>query len=438
VNAPRLEQLLPHLILYAERAAADDPSFCARQWLGRFKGQASDAALLIRAWETLDCDEAARCAFYDDLDPPLRLDPGPDTPSRTRERFPGLPVVYQGEPLTRTRPDLRTAIRRRPEAVRSLPRREARALIELARDAMVPRARDLEVFEYGNPDDVQLIDAGRGFLLGCIGTLPERRSLLEAVYAFVLLKNGVPVGYALCSVLFGSSEVAYNVFEPFRGGETAWMFGRLLASIHHLFGSNTFAIDPYQLGHDNDEGLRSGAFWFYQKLGFRPRAVDVAALLDRELARLRKHPASRSTRATLQALSREYLFWPATPRRLDLLGMLSPANVARHVSRELTARFGFDRSLAREGALRAAATTLQVGARERQRFSAPERQAWERWAPLVVTLPGVADWSAAEKRALVAVIRAKGAPSERAFTRLFDRHRPLRQAVRSLAIRPPA
>jgi len=35
------------------------------------------------------------------------------------------------------------------------------------------------------------------------------------------LKNGVPIGYVLASGLFGSSEVMYNVFETFRGGESA-------------------------------------------------------------------------------------------------------------------------------------------------------------------------------------------------------------------------
>ena len=27
-------------------------------------------------------------------------------------------------------------------------------------------------------------------------------------------------------------------------------------------------IDPYQLGLENDDALKSGAWWFYQKLGF--------------------------------------------------------------------------------------------------------------------------------------------------------------------------
>ena len=54
----------------------------------------------------------------------------------------------------------------------------------------------------------------------------------------------------------------------------------------HLFGAKVFAVEPYQLGHENQEGLDSGAWWFYQKLGFRARDPEVVALMDDELERL--------------------------------------------------------------------------------------------------------------------------------------------------------
>ena len=124
---------------------------------------------------------------------------------------------------------------------------------------------------------MRVVEWDDGLQFACLGVLPERRFLLEAVYAFLTLRNGVPIGYALSSALFGSSEVAYNVFETFRGGEAAHVYARLLATVRTLFGSDTFAIYPYQLGHENDEGLASGAWWFYYKLGFRPRETVAGA-----------------------------------------------------------------------------------------------------------------------------------------------------------------
>jgi hypothetical protein len=67
-----------------------------------------------------------------------------------------------------------------------------------------------------------------------------------------------------------------------------------------------------------------------------------------------------------------------------------------------------------------------------------ERQAWSRWSPLLLVLPGVADWSAGEKRALVEVVRAKGGRRESDFVLRFDRHRRLREALRRLAAREDA
>src|SRR5262249_25191784 len=233
-NAPRLKSLLPALTLYAEIPAVNELELDARECLDSLRGTETDAAFLARRWEELSLGSLARDAFYDDLDPALLLEPGPDTPCRTREKHPGFPVEHQERPLQRSRPDLREELTRPPHTVEEVSPREAWALLELARDAMVPRERDLESFSYGDPHDVRLVDCGDGLVFACIGCLPERRSPIEAVYSFLTLKNGVPIGYALCSALFGSSEVAYNVFESFRGGESARVFGRLLATVHHL------------------------------------------------------------------------------------------------------------------------------------------------------------------------------------------------------------
>ena len=66
-------------------------------------------------------------------------------------------------------------------------------------------------------------------------------------------------------------------------------------------------------------------------------------------------------------------------------------------------------------------------------LSADEREAWERWSPLVRILPGVESWSARERRALAAVIRAKGGAHESDFVGRFDRHDKLRRALLELA-----
>jgi hypothetical protein len=235
----------------------------------------------------------------------------------------------------------------------------------------------------------------------------------------------------LASGLFGSSEVAYNVFESFRGAESSYVYGRVLAMVRWLFGSDAFTIDPYQLGHGNEEGLRSGAWWFYYKLGFRPHDAEVRRVLRVELKKMKKNPRHRSGLATLNKLSAENLFFYLVRQRTDVLGHVSPGDIGQGIVRYLAQRFGAEREKGIRSCSREAARLL--GLRSLRGLAAGERLWWERWSPLVMALPEVEHWSRAEKRRLAQVIRAKGGRRESEFVRLFDRHRRLRRAMLRLS-----
>src|SRR5262249_44233915 len=153
---------------------------------------------------------------------------------------------------SRARPSLAEEARRPPLAIRRVDPREGARLVDLARGAMVTRSRDLDVFCHADPRHVRLVDCGEGLAFAGFHAIPERRLLLEAVHGFLSLKNGVPIGYVLASALFGSAEIAYNVFETFRGAEAAAVYGRVLGTARALFGADAFTIVPYQLGHEND------------------------------------------------------------------------------------------------------------------------------------------------------------------------------------------
>ncbi len=424
-----------HLLLpYTETPGLDELAYDLREWLEELRGpEETDAVFLIRRFEALEIDPFAREKLYEDFDLPLRIEPGADTPSRSRARWAKGPVVLQRAPLERARPDLAREIVRPPEAVREAPPREARRLIDLAREAMVTRSRDLDVFVNADPGDVRIVDLERGYQFAAIGVVPERRLMFESVYGLLTLKNGVPLGYALVSALFRSAGVAYNVFDTYRGAEAGFVFGRLLATVRSLFGADAISIDPYQLGHGNPEGLQSGAWWFYYKLGFRPHDPEVKKLVRRELARMKKDPGHRSSIATLEQLSAEYLFWYRGRERADVLGRLDLPFAGLAVSRHLAERFGADRERGIETCAKEAARLL--GVRSLARLSPGERLAWERWGPVVTAMPGVPRWSPVDRRALAGVIRAKGGPRESEFVARFDAHSKLRRAILRLAER---
>ncbi|MGZ6970074.1 MAG: hypothetical protein ACXVID_00235, partial [Thermoanaerobaculia bacterium] len=117
--------------------------------------------------------------------------------------------------------------------------------------------------------------------------------------------------------------------------------------------------------------------------------------------------------------------------RDDALGLLELPNVGLAVTDAVAKRFGSDRERA-EAVLVLEARDL-LGMRTLSGWSSGERLAFRRWAPLVAILPGLGRWTPAEKRALLAVIRAKGGRRESDFVRLFDAHRKLRRAIADLA-----
>ncbi len=432
-NGDLLAQRLALLATWPETPGLDEADLCTRDWVRRLAGpDTTDADFLITRCQRLGGTAAEREAFFEELDLEFELDLAPDrgAPSRTLALAADRPVHFQTGPLRRYRPDLRQELRR-PARVRPVDRATGERLVALARDAMVLRHRDLDAFAYGDPDDVRLFDCGDGLEFAVIGMQPERRLLLEAVYAYLTLRNGVPIGYVLTSGIFRSSEIAYNVFDTWRGGEAGLVYGRVLGVTKQLYGSDTFTIYPYQLGGEgNGEGLASGSWWFYQKLGFRARDPGVLAIMQRELATMAKRPGHRTTIAVLKQLAAHNVYWSPGRARDDVIGVFPLGNIGLAITDLLARRFGADRERGERVCADEAAQLCSV--RGWRRWPAAEALWWRRWSPLILLL-GADRWTAAERRALVAVVRSKGGRRESDYVRRLDAHRRLRSALRKLA-----
>ena len=133
-DGAEVERLLPLLLPYSETPTIDAVDLPLRELLQRLKGPAeTDAAFLVRRFETIHPTTFGRETIYERLGIPLVLAPGPGTPSRTLAKHESGPPVFQTRPLDRSRPVLRGEIAKPPQAVRSVPPEEADRLIDLAR-----------------------------------------------------------------------------------------------------------------------------------------------------------------------------------------------------------------------------------------------------------------------------------------------------------------
>lgn len=393
--------------------------------LDALRGRVTDATWLVRGVESMPGDTFTRESFYDGLDPSCELVPGRDTSTRTLDRHLAAPAAFRTAPLRRARPELREEIRRAPQSVRVLGPGEGARVVELCRGAMITRQRDLDAFAYGDARDVRIVDDGHGLAFALVGVVPERRTLLAAVYGALTLQNGVPIGYSQLDVIAGTAAISFNTFQTFRGGEAAYAFARLLALARHLFGATSYSVEPYQLGEGNKEGIESGAWWFYYKMGFRPRAAPARRIARRELARMQANARHRSSAATLRKLAAWHVFFdldPARPRGLPPVAAVGARTAG------LIARRG---AVDRHAGLDEASRELMRVTRQRsfQGFTRDERVAWRRWSPFMLALPGLGRWSAAERRALSGVVRAKGGRRESDFAARFDAHPKLVRAV---------
>jgi hypothetical protein len=419
-DADHVVSLLKLLTPRAESPALDEVPLTARQWVRYLKrDDESDGTFLVRRFSEASMDERWREYVFDSLQVPFVLAAARGTPSRTTSFIAGLPLSWQTRTRSTARPDLKREIERPPKRMRRVNYKRGAELVDAARVAMLTRERDLDQIAYAYPGDAWILEDEGGLCFVALGLLPERRFVLEATYVYLVVKNGVPVGYLQGSGLGGWAEINYNIFPPWRGRDAAALYARSLAVIHAFQHVSTFIVDPYQLGADNEEAIESGAWWFYYKLGFRPRYREARALALREQERLTRRASYRSSPSTLRELALSPLVLQLYDKPRFPYGGLGP--VALHASRRLSERGGGLRS---EGLARTSeeAAALLGGKRDaREGLRGHERNAFTEWSAIVVSLPGVPRWSPAQRRGLLDVIKARGGRTERAYLEALQR-----------------
>jgi hypothetical protein len=317
-EAALLGPLLRHLHPFANEDLLVEANIPYIDWFRAAKPRdGSDLRWLISRIEALPIPPADRAELFAQAKIPIRwqLDDGRAT--RTLGRMPGRrKCFYHDGPLIR-RADvsLEAELQSPPPTTKKLSRAGGRRVIDFARETSAMRYRELHGFTYGDPAHVIHADLGRGVEAFVVGVPREHRLPLRAYHAGMFFKNGVPIGYIECLTLFEHMEVGFNLYYTFREGETAWLYARLLRLFREILPVTCFAVDPYQLGHHNDEAIDSGAFWFYRKLGFRPANVDVAKILRNEEAKLVRDPTHRTPARTLRRLAAGWMIYELSDSR---------------------------------------------------------------------------------------------------------------------------
>jgi hypothetical protein len=409
-----LEVLFTLVALRAEHDALESPAIGIRGWLRRAHAGAAGTNLAwlmrqLRRWRAV---QPICAALYDQLNVPIVWRLGNAAGSATHNLLPVKRLAWRAgfrSPPARVQRWIATPLRQ----IRRLPPHAAARVLDVTRAALTARCREVYALAHANVAEVYFADLGEGAALAIYGVTAAWRLSLESNYGYLLLSNGVPIGYGGVTLLFRQANTGINIFEAFRGSEAAFLCAQSLRAFATLFGTRRFIINPYQIGQGNHEAIASGAFWFYYRLGFRPVDPGLKALADAEWELQRAKPGYRVPAATLRRFASDdlELALPDAPLR-DRVPELWLGQLALRASDVLARAGGRHRG---KDADRVSARVARVlGARGRPHWPAAEREAFAAIAPLV-SLLDLASLSARARARLVKLMRNKGAPQERAY-----------------------
>jgi hypothetical protein len=307
-DAALLGPLLPRLHPFADEDLLVEANIPYMDWFRAAKpkgGFGSDLRWLLSKIDGAELFAQAKLFVR------WQLGEGPGTRTNGRLPWRRKPFFHDAPLIRRADVSIARELQAPALPIEKLSRTDGEKILDFARETSAMRYRELHGFTFGDPAHVVRTDFGRGVEVFIFGVPPKHRLPLRAYHAGIFFKNSVPIGYIECLTLFEHMEVGFNLYYTFREGETAWLYARLLRLFHQLLGATCFAVDPYQIGHHNEEAIESGAFWFYRKLGFRPANPKVARLLESEESKIRTDPTHRTPGRMLERLAEGWMIYEA-------------------------------------------------------------------------------------------------------------------------------
>lgn len=173
-------------------------------------------------------------------------------------------------------------IRKKIKPARGLSAEEKIQLLNTARTALALHNRETDPVTFGDNSTVKYFDMGNGISIALYSMLPQNRFSIESYIGYMAFVNSVPAAYGGGWLLGHRCKIGISIFPALRGGNSTLLFAAILRLYHRYYNASRFVVKPYQFGKNNRDGLRSGAFWFYYKLGFRPADPLLQQLAEEE------------------------------------------------------------------------------------------------------------------------------------------------------------
>lgn len=423
----RLDELLELALHGSEDEYYNSGWVTGREWLELARGESTDFDWLLAQMRQRRLARVWAQA-YDSANVPLTWQLADSPHSKTRNMFPINGIALRSSGMRRPGRVAKQDIARPLNSVEQLSSRDGRRIIDVAMASLAVRHRETYHFNHANPSDVHVADVGDGVSVVLFGLLPDYRFPLECTMGYLILSNGVPVGYGGSSILFRQINTGVNIFDEYRGSEAAFLWVQVMRVYHQLTGCTRFIANPYQFGAENDEALQSGAFWFYYRLGYRPVDARVRKLAKTEWDRVRHDRKYRSSIGTLRRLAGCDLHFTLPGARASDLFDERWIEISSLLATLELAKAGGDSRRSSAAAI-AKQVARDIGIRSTRDWTAAQRRGAELIAPFVAAVEPQS-WPRSARQSMRHIVTAKGAMSELVFAQQMSEHELFLQTLR--------
>ena len=429
-NEEQFGATMPRFLPLLDEDALVEAHVPYREWLRAARGRANEIVWLIRRFESLNLSDRQKAELYDSLKLHVTWRFGSRS-SRTGMKLPAPEIVFHDQPLIKRRDvSLANELNSPPIPVQRLSRAEGERILDLARETSAVRYRELHGFTNGDFRRGVKAELGRGTQAFVFGVPPANRLPLRAYHAAIIFKNGVPVAYFEGLSIFERMESGFNLYYTFREGETAWLYARILRLVKQLFDVTVFSIDPYQVGHENEEGIESGAFWFYRKLGFRPVRRDLMKLTLAEERKMAENPRHRTSAATLRKLAAGHMLFDGAGSRNGARewDRFQVRNIGLAVQRRMAREFGGDAEQIRAASSEFVCRALGIKCPRDENAA----RSFTDLALVLAMIPNLSKRSGEQRELAASILFAKSAADESLYLKKMQKHAFLRASILQL------
>lgn len=395
------------------------------KWLsGHYRNEAA-LEWLITLIDQQEWPPVLKDQLYDKLKIFVKWTLGPDEVGMSFNRLPVQSVYFQRTVKFKT--TSLTILKTLVKEPLPLSLKEKEKLISVIRSSLAFHARETDPVTFSDPGETFLYEMGEGIQIALTGMIKERRLALESYIGYMVFKNGLPVSYGGGWIWGHRCKIGINIYPPFRGGDSNKLFCQIMRLYFQVYHVRRFVVKPYQFGKGNPEGLKSGAFWFYYKLGFRPVNAEIRKIADLEWEKIKSGDKYRTPLSLLKKFTACNKEWEP---EITNYSFIDADKISIAITEMIKRRYKGDRKIAIEKSMLELKRFL--GFKRLPNFTAVEKKVWHNWCLLFVCLQGTDSWTGTDRKKFQQLLESKSSGHERDFIHQLQEHKRLQVSIEAM------